>query len=239
MKAGIRVSTSQASDAERYESYHNVLKLYERVLYLCVGSFYTGNYHSAMKWKRENDPENRMIVIDTGGASGRLGMAVRAVAEFSLKTEDPEEVVAFARRTIPKVQEYIFLERLEFLAAGGRMSKTGAFFGDVLRIKPIISPYPDGARKMGVVRSAKEQIKFALNRLDREFPKDRKTILLLEYSDNRAWLEEVVIPQIEARFPLTSVTPQLLSLTSAAHMGPGSWGMAFLTDLPEGGEVDV
>lgn len=239
MKAGIRVSTSQASDAERYESYHNVLKLYERALYLCVGSFYTGNYHSAMKWKRENDPENRMIVIDTGGASGRLGMAVRTVAEFSLKTEDPEEVVAFARRTIPKVQEYIFLERLEFLAAGGRMSKTGAFFGDVLRIKPIISPYPDGARKMGVVRSAKEQVKFALNRLDRELPKDRKTILLLEYSDNRAWLEEAVIPQIEARFPLTRVIPQLLSLTSAAHMGPGSWGIAFLADLLEEEEVNA
>jgi uncharacterized protein len=233
MKAGIRVSTSQASDAERYESYHNVLKLYDRVLYLSVGSFYTGNYHSAMKWKCENDPQNRITVIDTGAASGKLGMAVRAVAEFSLKTDDPGEVLDFARRTIPKVQEYIFLERLEFLAAGGRMSKTGAFFGDVLRIKPIVSPYPDGARKMGVVRSTKEQVKFALRRLDREIPKDRKTVLLLEYSDNRAWLEEAIKPEIEARFPLTMVTTQPLSLTSAAHMGPGSWGMAFLTDLPK------
>jgi hypothetical protein len=239
MKAGIRVSTSQASDAERYESYHNVLKLYDRVLYLSVGSFYTGNYHSAMKWKSENDPENRMTVIDTGVASGKLGLAVRAMAEFSLKADDPEEVVAFARRTIPKVQEYIFLERLEFLAAGGRMSKTGAFFGDVLRIKPIVSPYPDGARKMGVVRSTKEQVKFALRRLDQELPKDRKAILLLEYSDNRAWLEEVIKPEIEDRFPLTVVTLQLLSLTSAAHMGPGSWGMALLTDFPKMGDADA
>lgn len=239
MKAGIRVSTSQASDVERFESYHNTLKLYERVLYLCVGSFYTGNYHSAMKWKGENDPENRMTVIDTGAASGKLGLAVRLVADFSFRVDEPEEVVAFARRTIPKVQEYLFLERLQFLAAGGRMSKTGAFFGDVLRLKPIVSPCPDGVRKMGVVRSTKEQVKFALRHLERELPKDRKTILLLEYSDNRAWLEEVLKPEIEAQFPLTAVTLQLLSLTSAAHMGPGSWGMALLTDFPKNGNADA
>jgi uncharacterized protein len=239
MKAGARVSTSQASDAERQESYSNVVKLHDRVLYLSVGSFYTGNYHSAMRWKAANDSENRMTVIDTGVASGKLGLAVRAVAEFSLQVDDPEKVVDFARQTIPKVQEYIFLDRLEFLAAGGRMSKTGAFFGDALRIKPVVSPYPDGARKMGVVRSTGEQVKFALRRLDQELPKDRKAILLLEYSDNRAWLEEVLKPEIEARFPQTVITLQLLSLTSAAHMGPGSWGIALLTDFPEMGDADA
>jgi hypothetical protein len=180
-----------------------------------------------------------MTVIDTGVASGKLGLAVRAVAEFSLQVDDPEKVVDFARQTIPKVREYIFLDRLEFLAAGGRMSKTGAFFGDALRIKPVVSPYPDGARKMGVVRSTKEQVKFALRRLDQELPKDRNAILLLEYSDNRAWLEEVVKPEIEAKFPQTAITLQLLSLTSAAHMGPGSWGMALLTDFPKMGDADA
>ncbi len=239
MKAGTRVSTSQASDAERQETYRNVLKLHDRVLYLSVGSFYTGNYHSAMKWKSGNDPENRMTVIDTGVASGKLGLAVRAAAELSLQADDPEEVVTFVRQTIPRVEEYIFLDRLEFLAAGGRMSKTGAFFGDVLRLKPIVSPYPDGARKVGVVRSAREQVKFALRRLDRDLPKDRKALLLLEYSDNRAWLEETIKPEIERRFPQAGVTMQLLSLTSAAHMGPGAWGVAWLAALPEMGDADA
>jgi hypothetical protein len=232
MKKGIRVSTSQASDVERFESYYNALKMYDQVLYLCVGSFYTGNYRSAMKWKSENDPENRMTVIDTGAASGKLGLAVRAVAQFSLKADKPEKVVAFARQTIPKVQEYLFLDKLEFLAAGGRMSKTGAFFGDVLRMKPIVSPYPDGARKIGVVRSREEQVKFAFRRLEQDLPKDQNALVLLEYSDNRAWLKEVIKPEIEARFPRTAVALQLLSLTSAAHMGPGSWGIALVPNFP-------
>ncbi|MFH0786007.1 MAG: DegV family protein [Pseudomonadota bacterium] len=230
MKAGVKVSTSQASVAERHETYHTVMKLFDRVLYLCVGSFYTGNYAAAMKWKAENDPQDRMTIIDTGVASGKLGLISRAAAELALKVSDPAEVIAFAEKAIQKVQEYIFLDKLQFLAAGGRMSKTGAFFGDVLHIKPIISPFSDGARKIGVVRSTKDQVKFAFGRLEQELPRGRQATLLLEYSDNLDWLEKEIKPEIEGRFPQVEVILQLLSLTSAAHMGPGSWGLAFLPD---------
>jgi hypothetical protein len=68
MKAEIPVSTSQASIAERHECYNKVLNLHGRVLYLCVGSFFTGNYSTVMGWKAEHDREGRMIVIDTGVA---------------------------------------------------------------------------------------------------------------------------------------------------------------------------
>jgi DegV family protein with EDD domain len=230
MKAGAKVSTSQASVLERQECYNNVIKFYDHILYLCVGSFYTSNYDVAIKWKAENDPEDRMIIIDTGLASGKLGLIARAAAELSLDVNDPWEVIAFARGAIQKVQEYIFLDTLQFLAAGGRMSKTGAFFGDVLHIKPIISPYPDGARKIGVVKSPRDQVKFAFRRLEQNISKDQKATLLLEYSDNKEWLEGEIKPEIERRFPLVQVTIQPLSLTSAAHMGPGSWGIAFLKE---------
>jgi DegV family protein with EDD domain len=230
MKAGAKVSTSQASVAERNECYHNVIKLYDRVLYLCVGSFYTGNYNAAMQWKAENDPEDRMTIIDTGVASGKLGLGARTAAELSLAVSDPAEVVAFARSAIQKVQEYIFLDKLQFLAAGGRMSKTGALFGDVLHLKPIVSPYPDGARKMGVVKSTTGQVKFAFRRLEQGLPMDREATLLLEYSDNREWLEGEIKPEIERRFPLVKVIMQPLSLTTAVHTGPGSWGLAFLPE---------
>ena len=230
MKAGAKVSTSQASTAERHETYNNVIKLHNRVLYLCVGSFYTGNYQAALQWKAGQDPEDRMIIMDTGVASGKLGLISRAAAELALIVSDPGEVVDFAREAIQNVREYIFLDKLHFLAAGGRMSKAGAFFGDTLRIKPIVSPFSEGARKMGVVRSTKDQVQFAFRRLESELPKDRKATLLLEYSDNRDWLEKEIKPEIERRFPRVRVIMQLLSLTSAAHMGPGSWGLAFLPD---------
>ena len=230
MRSGVPVSTSQASIAERHEYYNKVLKLYPRVLYLSVGSFYTGNYSAAMAWKAENDPEDRMIIVDTGLASGKLGLAARATAEFSLFAGDASEVVAFAKEAIRRVEEYIFLDRLQFLAAGGRMSKTGAFFGDMLRIKPIVSPYPDGARKMGVARNTKEQVKYAFKRLEQSLTGDRPATLLLEFTDNREWLEKEMKPKIEDRFAGVSVIMQRMSMTSAVHMGPGTWAIAFLPD---------
>lgn len=233
MNRGTPVATSQASTAERHELYQNALRLHDRVLYLCVGSFYTGNYDVAMKWKASHDADGRMTVLDTGLASGRLGLVARAAAEYSLSAVHPSEVIDFAAKAIQRVQEYIFLERLHFLAAGGRMSKTGAFFGDMLQIKPIISPYPDGARKMGVVRSTRAQTKFVFQRLEEALDKDRKAALLLEYTDNREWLEREIKPEIESRFPQASIILQLLSLTSAVHMGPGTWGVAFLQDSPD------
>jgi DegV family protein with EDD domain len=239
MKGGVPVSTSQASIDERHEYYNKVLKLYPRVLYLAVGSFYTGNYSAAMAWKAENDPEDRMMVVDTGLASGKLGLAARATAEFSLCAGDASEVVAFARAAIREVEEYIFLDRLQFLAAGGRMSKTGAFFGDMLRIKPIVSPYPDGARKMGVARNTKEQVRYAFKRLEEGLGRERRATLLLEYTDNREWLEKEMKPEIEARFPLARVIMQRMSMTSAVHMGPGTWAVAFLPDKPELAKSDA
>jgi DegV family protein with EDD domain len=230
MKAGAKVSTGQASTVERQECYNNVMKIHDRVLYLCVGSFYTGNYDAAIQWKAENDPDDRMTIIDTGVASGKLGLVARAAAELSLTITNPMEVIAFVRSAIQNVQEHIFLDTLQFLAAGGRMSKTSAFFGDVLRIKPIISPYPDGARKIAVARNLRDQVKFAFRCLEQNIPKNQKATLLLEYSDNKEWLELEIKPEVERRFPLVKVILQPLSLTTAAHVGPGSWGMAFLKE---------
>ena len=239
MKAGAKVSTSQPSILEQHECYCNVMKFHDRSLYLCVGSFYTGNYDVVIRWKAENDPENRMTVIDTGLASGKLGLIARAAAELSLTVSDPLEVIAFAKGAIERVQEYIFLDTLQFLAAGGRMSKTGAFFGDILHIKPIISPYPDGARKIGVAKSTKDQVKFALRRLEKDILRDQKTTLLLEHTDNKEWLEGEIKPEIERKFPSVKVISQSLSLTTAAHVGPGSWGIAFLPEDFQKGNLYV
>jgi hypothetical protein len=92
---------------------------------------------------------------------------------------------------------------------------------------------------MGVVRNTRDQVKFAFRRLEQDLLKDRKATLLLEYSDNREWLEGEIKPEIERRFPLVKVIMQLLSLTSAAHMGPRSWGIAFLPENPQQGDSDV
>jgi hypothetical protein len=228
MRRGAKTSTSRASTFEQHQHYHKVLSLYPRALYLCVGSIYTGNYDVVTAWKKENDPEDRLTVIDTGMASGKLGLVARAVAEYSLTATDPDAVIRYAKQAVEKCEEYIFLDKLQYLAAGGRMSKTGAFFGDMLHVKPIVSPMPHGAAKAGIARNAKDQLAFTFKHLEPFMAGNPDAHIMLEYTDNIDWLQENVETMIRARYPQARIISQQISLTSSVHMGPGTWGIAFL-----------
>jgi hypothetical protein len=50
---------------------------------------------------------------------------------------------------------------------------------------------------------------------------------MLEYSDNAGQVAEFR-EKVQNLYPLAAVILQPLSLTSGAHMGPGTWGVAFL-----------
>ncbi|MBW1692887.1 MAG: DegV family protein [Deltaproteobacteria bacterium] len=228
MRQGEKVTTSQASVFERHQYYQSVLSRYDRVLYLCVGSVYTGNYDVATAWKKENDPDHRFTVIDTGAASGRLAVLVMATAKYAFRTDGPEAVVRFARTVLEQSQEYIFLDRLQYLAASGRLSKTGAFFCDLLHVNPVVTPTAEGVKKVGSVRSQESQIKFVLEKLTQAHKREKISFIMLEYSDNRQWVEETIQGEIRRHFPSSEIIVQPLSLTSGVHMGPGTWGVAVL-----------
>jgi hypothetical protein len=228
MEKGVKASTSQASEFERHQHYQSASSLHGRVLYLCVGSVYTGNYDIAVKWKKQNDTDNRFTIIDTGTASGRLGIIAIAAARYSRIAQNPDDVIEYAKRAVNQSDEYIFLEKLHYLAAGGRMSKTGAFFGDMLNMKPIISPLKDGAAKAGIARNRNDQISFLRRKMAEKLNSDSKALIMIEYSNNHAWTGDVIKAEIERLYPLSEIIIQPLSLTTGVHTGPGTWAVAFL-----------
>ncbi|MBN2437894.1 MAG: DegV family EDD domain-containing protein [Deltaproteobacteria bacterium] len=230
MRRGVRVFTAQASLFERHEHYRSVLDRFPRVLYLCVGSVYTGNYEVAMEWKRINDHEDRFTIVDSTAASGRLGLLSLATARLAHDASDAGAVIRFAREGVTRCQEYVFLDKLRYLAAGGRLSKSGAFFGDMLRMKPVISPLAEGARKVGGVRNRKEQLKFAIEKLTAAPVQNGRAMIMIEYTDNLEWVTQKVQPEIGRRWPEAEIILQPMSLTSGAHMGPGTWAVAFLPE---------
>jgi uncharacterized protein len=228
MRSGVKVTTAQASVFERHQRCQSILSRYGQALYLCVGSVYTGNYEVAAAWKERNDPENRLSVIDTGLASGRLGVTALATARYATRTDDAEKVIRFAETAARKSREYIFLDRLQYLVAGGRLSKTKGFLGDLFNMKPVISPTADGAVKAGTVKDTHGQLEFALGKLEQGLGQDTRPLIMIEYSDNRPWVENNVLGEIKSRYASAEIILQPLSLTSGAHMGPGTWAVAFL-----------
>jgi DegV family protein with EDD domain len=227
MRSGAKVGTAQASISERHQCYSNVCLRFGRTLYLCTGSAFTGNYDIARRWKEENDANNLLEVVDTGAASGRLGLIALLTARHAEHAADAGDVFRFARRIMDNCQEYVFVNELKYLVAGGRVSRAGGFFADLLHLKPVITPTKNGVRKAGVVRNRKEQLSFALERLAEEGSAAATPVILLQYSDNAQWVAGEVLPRVSALLPGAEVILTPLSLTSAVHMGPGTWSVAW------------
>ncbi|WP_172684101.1 DegV family protein [Desulfosarcina cetonica] len=78
------------------------------------------------------------------------------------------------------------------------------------------------------MRSREEQLAFALQRLSRDLGKDTEAIILVQYTNNRPWVETIVVPAMASRYPAAEILLQPISLTSGAHMGPGTWAVAYL-----------
>ena len=231
MADGRPVSTAQASVFGRSQSYESALSRYNHVFYLAVGSVYTGNFTTAVRWRETCGQTGRFAVMDTGAASGRLGLIVRLVADFARTADSISQVAAFATMAVERCGELLFLDQLKFLVSGGRLSRSKGFWGDLLGIKPVISPQPEGAVKVGSVRKAEEQVIFALDHLKKRFSSADRPTLLLQYSDNLSRVTERIRPALKNQFPRARIIITPLSLTSGAHMGPGTWGVAYCPDL--------
>ncbi len=227
MKKGAKVSTAQASNNERHLHYEAASAQYGKVLYICTGSAFTGNYSTAEKWKEEHAAGDNFEILDSGAASGRLAVMALLTARFAETGADATDVIALAKQLRKQAEEYVFIDELKYLVAGGRVTKTKAFFADLLRMKPVISPHAEGVRKVGVVRNALAQLEFALGKLEKQKETSKDLFVLLQYSDNEPWLQEQVKPAIRDLLPESEIAIVPLSLTSGVHMGPGTWSIAY------------
>ncbi len=225
MRQGARVSTAQASTFERQQQYTAAIQQHDTILYLCVGSVYTGNFAAATEWKNTFDSQDQLHIVDSGAASGRLALITLQTARFADSADNAGDVVAYARQQCLDCYEYVFINELKYLVAGGRISKAKGFFGDLLHKKPVISPLAHGVEHMGMTRSKSEQLLFALDKLTSEA--SPQPLILLQYSDNRQWVRENVLPAISSLLPDAKILIIPLSLTSGVHMGPGTWAVAF------------
>lgn len=227
MREGQRVTTAQASLAERHQRYQCICEQFGRSLYLCVGSAYTGNYNAALEWKQEHDHDNQLVVVDSGAASGKLAIIALLAARKARTAESIDQVREAVDHLCTVCREYVFIDSLQYLAAGGRVPKAAGFFGDLLRLKPVISPGRSGVQKEGAVHSHQAQVTFALQKMETDLAGAANALIMLQYSDNQARVEGEILPLVRQLLPQAEILCVPLSLTSGVHMGPGTWSVAF------------
>lgn len=226
LRSGKKVSTAQASTHERQEHFGHSLELHGPTLYLAAGSVYTGNYATALAWQKQGQNAEHFTVIDSGAASGRLACIALMASRANRRLSSKESLLACVRTLCQVCEEYVFIDSLRYLAAGGRISKLSGLAGGLLGLKPVISPQAEGVHKLGMLCSQSSQVDFALARLQSLQQQGQIALALLQFSDNEAWVRETVLPQVQALLPANEIHVVPLSLTSGVHMGPGTWGLA-------------
>lgn len=230
MKQGRRVTTAQASMHERHLHYQAACEQYKKVLYVCTGSAFTGNYAAALAWKKENDPVDRLTVMDSGAASGRLALIALLTARLAEQEATADTVITYAQKLTKQAEEFVFINEMKYLVAGGRVSKTKGFLADLLHMKPVVSPGFEGVRKVAVLRNRAAQLEFALDTVKNRQNRGAGLLVILQYTDNKKWLAETVEPKVCQQVPDAEVLLVPLSLTSGVHMGPGTWSIALHTE---------
>lgn len=108
----------------------------EEIVALLVNSGFSGAIQSARKAAEE--AKLPVHIYDSRGASMSLGWQVLAAARAYERGGDAADMLLAAEAVRKRVQLYICLETLEYVARGGRIGRARKLLGTMLNIKPLI-----------------------------------------------------------------------------------------------------
>lgn len=96
----------------------------------------SGTYESAVLAAREFG--DKVTVIDSANAGMGLGFSVLAAAAAAKRGRGAGFVADTARAAVRATETFFYVDTLEFLRRGGRISAAGALLGTALAVKPIL-----------------------------------------------------------------------------------------------------
>ena len=141
MRSGVRFTTSQVTRqdyADRFEQYINEDK---DILSISCSSALSGSYAASVKAREEllkKYPQAKIYCIDALNACIGLGLLCITASKLRAEGKTVEETAAFIEANKLKMNQLAFADDLVYLKRAGRVAPTSAFFGGLLKIKPVI-----------------------------------------------------------------------------------------------------
>ena len=152
VESDVLPTTSQANPDAFMNEFEKVKEAGESAVVITLSSKLSGTYQSAMIAAEDYD---NIYVVDSGNVA--IGSAV--LVEYALKLLDEgfgaEEIAKKLEEVKDKIIIVALLDTLEYLKKGGRISKTVAFAGSVLNIKPVLSILDGEINMLGKARGSK------------------------------------------------------------------------------------
>ena len=140
VNAGMKPSTSQPSVGRILEVYEKLKSEgYERIVAFSVSSKLSGTYSSFLQAKDLIDGLE-IKVIDTEQVARMVGSAIeKIVKDYTAGTLAYEDIESKYKELLEKQNVLVTVETMDFLYAGGRLTKAQFLLSNLLNILPIIT----------------------------------------------------------------------------------------------------
>lgn len=187
----------------------------------------SGTYQSACIAAKEF--EGKAFVVDSENAT----VGERALVEYALRLKDSGMDAASIVETLEREKKNIrliaLLDTLEYLKRGGRISKTVAFAGNILSIKPVVGVVDGEVVMLGKARGSKQGNNLLAEHIKASGGIDFSKPYFLGYTGLNDAVMQKYIADSESFWKdhTDSLPVATVGGTIGTHVGPGGIAVAY------------
>lgn len=222
-------TTSQATPFAFEEAFREAVEAGFDVVCITCTSKLSGTHQSAMIAAEEFP--GKVFVVDSQSIA--LGSAI--LTEYALQLQDKglsaEDIAWKLMQKREKVRLIAMLDTLEYLKKGGRISKTVAFAGGMLNIKPVICIENGEIKVLGKARGSRQGNNLLVQEIQKAGGVDFKKPLLLGYTGLSDTLLQKYIADSAALWEdrVEQLPVRIVGSVVGTHVGPGAVAVAFFS----------
>lgn len=118
-------------------------KKHKTIIFFTISSKASGEFQTANlvanEIKENDNPDADIRIVDTQKFSLYLADAAVHAAKLAAEGKSAEEIIEECTTRLETWKAFLLVDTLKYLEKGGRLSKTSAFVGTLLDIKPILT----------------------------------------------------------------------------------------------------
>ena len=225
LKLGEMPSTSQINIGAYSEVFKKYINSEIPLLYVAFSSELSGsqrNAYSALRLLEEENESVNVKIIDSKAASLGEGLLVKEMIKQRADGKTIDEVINWLENNINRVHSWVTVNDLNHLERGGRISKTSATIGSLVKIKPIINVDKNGKLvNVGKTRGRNKSLEKIVSETKRTIENSEEQTLLVAYAGDLEAAEHVK-ELIEKNIPIKGIELLPMGPTIASHTGYGA-----------------
>lgn len=233
LRAGSLPTTSQINPEQAREALESFAKEGKDILYIGFSSGLSGSYNSvrmAAEDLKEEYPDINIITLDSLCACMGEGLLLYKALELKEHGMSMEEIAKWVEANKLHICHNVTVDDLNHLHRGGRISKTTAVVGSMIKIKPIIHMSDEGKLVViGKERGRKKSLVSIVDRMEKQMQGYDNDIVMITHGD---CIEdaEFVKKQVEERFGIHNVMINGIGSVIGSHTGAGVVAVFFMGD---------